>query len=100
MENQQQITEINRRIREGLNQWANICLMADADQWSFYLNYFPADIMNVMHLFQHVCSNIGIKAGLIDEKNAEEYGQRLRQLIKDMTGYDTVSIAEAKEVEP
>jgi hypothetical protein len=35
-----------------------------------------------------VASNIGIKAGHIDEKKAVEYGQRLRQLVIDMTGYD------------
>ena len=35
-----------------------------------------------------MASNIGIKAGRIDENRVVEYGQRLRQLVIDMTGYD------------
>ena len=67
-------------------------LMADADQWAYHLRYFPRDLMNATLIFQHVASNIGIKAGRIDEKRAVEYGQRLRQLVIDMTGYDPADI--------
>lgn len=42
----------------------------------------------VAEINQHVASNIGIKAGRIDEEKAVEYGQRLRQLVTDMTGCD------------
>jgi hypothetical protein len=52
------------------------------------LTYVPRDLRNATLIFQHVASNIGIKAGRIDEKRAVEYGQRLRQLVIDMTGYD------------
>ena len=83
-----QIAEINKHIRDGINQWADIMLMADADQWAFHLRYFPRDLMNATIIFQHVASSIGIHAGRIDEKRAVEYGQRLRQLVIDMTGYD------------
>ena len=30
-----QIAEINQHIREGINQWADIMLTADADQWAY-----------------------------------------------------------------
>lgn len=87
-ERKAQIAEINKHIREGINQWADIMLTADADRWAYNLRYFPRDLMNATLIFQHVASNIGIHAGCIDEKNAVEFGQRLRQLIIDMTGYD------------
>ena len=87
-ERKAQIAEVNKHIREGINQWADIMLTADADQWAYDLTYFPRDLMNAVLIFQHVASNIGIKAGRIDEKRATEYGQRLRQLVIDMTGYD------------
>lgn len=85
---QVQIAEINQHIRDGINQWADIMLTADADQWAVHLDYFPRDLMNAVLIFQHVVSNIGIKAGRIDEQKAVEYGTRLRQLVIDMTGYD------------
>ena len=80
--------EISTRIREGINQWADVMLEADANQWAVYLDYFPRDLMNAVFIFQHVASNIGIKAGKIDEQKAVEFGERLRQLVTDMTGYD------------
>ena len=40
----QQIAEINRHIRDGVNQWADVMLLADADQWAVLLNYFPRDM--------------------------------------------------------
>ena len=87
-----QIVEINRHIRDGIDQWADIMLMADADKWAYKLNYFPRDIVNATMIFQHVCSNVGIKAGRIDEQKAKEFGERLRQLITDMTGYDPAGL--------
>ena len=88
MDHQQAIQEINQAICDGLNQWADVALEAEAKQWAVELNYFPRDLMNATYLFQHVASNIGIKSGCINEKNVEDFGQRLRQLIIDMTGYD------------
>lgn len=88
MDRKESIKEINQAIRDGINQWADAMLMADADQWAVHLDYFPRDLMNAVLIFQHVASNIGIKAGRIDEQKAVEYGQRLRQLVIDMTGHD------------
>ena len=88
MDNQhtQALAEINKAIRDALNQWADIMLRADADGWAYELNYFPRDIMNATLIFQHVCSSVGIKSGRITEETAKIYGRRLRQLVIDMTG--------------
>ena len=87
-----QIAEINQHIRDGVEEWADIMLMADADQWAVNLKYYPRDIVNATMIFQHICSNVGIKSGRIDEQKAKEYGQRLRQLVIDMTGYDPADV--------
>lgn len=87
-ESKTQIAEVNKHIREGINHWADIMLTADAGQWAYELRYFPRDLMNAVLIYQHVASNIGIKAGRIDEEKATEFGQRLRQLVIDMTDYD------------
>ena len=82
------LKEINTAIRDGINQWADVMLESEVKQWAYRLDYFPRDLMNAIYIFQHVASNIGIKAGRISEQNTEEFGQRLRQLVIDMTGYD------------
>lgn len=92
-EQQNQIAEINKQIREGIKNYADICLLADADEWAVNLNYFPSDIMNATLIFQHVCSNVGIKKGLIDEERADFLGSKLRKLVLDMTGFDPASLA-------
>lgn len=85
----EQIAEINRHIRDGINQWADVMLTADADEWAVELHYFPRDLMNATLIFNHVAGNIGIKAGHIDsEEKAEVFGRRLRELVIEMTGYD------------
>lgn len=88
MEKQEAIKGLNQAIRDGLNQWADIALEAEYRQWAEDLNYFPRDLMNVCYLFMHVSSNIGIKSGRVNLENTEEFGERIRQLVIDMTGID------------
>jgi TPP-dependent 2-oxoacid decarboxylase len=90
---QEHIAEINKHIREGIKAYADVCLLADADEWAYDLNYFPSDIFNATLIFQHICSNVGIKKGLIDEERAEFLGSKLRKLVFDMTGFDPAAIA-------
>lgn len=85
---QQALKEINTAIRDGLNQWADVMLESEVKQWAYRLDYFPRDLMNAIYIFQHVASNIGIKAGIINLQNTADFGERLRQLVIDMTGYD------------
>ena len=82
------LAEVNNGIREGLRFWSDMMLRAEADEWAYKLNYFPSDLMNAVYIFQHVASNIGIKAGRIDEETAKVLGHQLRKLVIDMTGYD------------
>ena len=82
------LAEVNDGIREGLRFWSDMMLRAEADEWAYKLNYFPTDLMNAVYIFQHVASNIGIKAGKIDEETAKVLGNQLRKLVIDMTGYD------------
>ena len=88
IDEQNALKEINTAIRDGINQWADVMLESEVKQWAYRLDYFPRDLMNAIYIFQHVASNIGIKAGRISEQNTEEFGSRLRQLVIDMTGYD------------
>jgi len=92
-----QIQEINAHIKAALKQWSDICLLSEADQWAYLLNYDSMDAMNACYLFQHVCSNIGIKAGVIDLNNTEDFGNRLRQLMIDMTGLDPYKVLGGNE---
>lgn len=87
-ETEKDLKEINQAMRDGINQWADLMLEAEAKQWAYHLKYFPRDVFNATYIFQHVLSNVGIKAGKIDEQKAVEYGKRLHQLVKDMTGID------------
>lgn len=82
------IREINRHISDGIEQWADICLESEAKEWAYRLNYTPKDLMNAAYIFQHVMSNIGIKAGIINEEKAVEIGDMLRMLIITGTGID------------
>lgn len=95
--NGKQIQEINAHIKVALKQWSDICLMSEADQWAYLLNYDSMDAINVCYLFQHVCSNIGIKAGVINFNNVDDVGKRLRQLVIDMTGLDPYKVLGGNE---
>lgn len=96
--NERTFAIINRHIREGITQWADIMLRSEADQWAYRLNYDTADLLSAVYILQHVASNIGIKNGTITEKNVEELGQRIHDLVLAMTGYETHKlVAEAKE---
>ena len=83
-----QIKYINDSIRSGLDSWATVVLAMEAMHEAFRLDYSPRDLMSAGYLFEHVATNIGIKAGVIDEDKAVEFGNRLRQLVIDMTGID------------
>lgn len=91
---ERQIAEVNRDIKQGLKNWADVCLVADSDGWACHLKYDNFAIMDAAFIFQHVMSNVGIKAGIIDEQKALEFGERLRQLITDMTGKDPHEISD------
>lgn len=86
------IKEINEHISDALSNWSDITLMADADEWAYYLNYTDVDVLNVTHLFIHVLTNVGIKNGSLIEDNATEKVERLRECIKNTFGIDTIEL--------
>lgn len=92
MDTKEQIKEINQHISDALQQWADIMLLADADNWSYQLNYSDKDALNAIFIFNHVLTNIGIKNGVLNDKNVIEKSKKLREFIKDYCGLDTVEI--------
>lgn len=92
MDDKEQIKEINQHISDALEQWSKTMVMADADEWAYYLNYSDQDALNAIFIFNHVLSNIGIKNGVLNDKNAFEKSKKLREFIKDYCGLDTVWI--------
>lgn len=92
MNEKEQIKEINQHISDALEQWSTTMLVADADEWAYHLNYSEQDAMNAIFIFNHVLSNIGIKNGVLNDKNVIEKSKKLREFIKDYCGLDTIEI--------
>ncbi len=85
---EKQIETINQCICDAINDWASIMVESEASHWAYYLNYNKHDLMNAVYIFNHIAANIGIKNGCIDGENCAKFGERLRDLIIDMTGFD------------
>ena len=89
--------ELNQHISDALNGLMKITLELEAKQYAYMMTYQPDDLFSALYLFNHVASNIGIKAGIITDKNAEMFGRRLRELTADMTGYDTCELVDTTD---
>lgn len=92
METKEQIEEVNQHISDALEQWSTTMLVADADEWAYYLNYSDQDALNAIFIFNHVLTNIGIKNGVLNDKNVIEKSKKLREFIKGYCGLDTFEI--------
>lgn len=92
MNEKEYIKEINQHISDALEQWSTTMLVADADEWAYHLNYSEQDAMNAIFILNHVLSNIGIKNGVLNDKNVVEKSNKLREFVKDFCGLDTVEI--------
>ncbi len=92
MEEKEYIKEINQHISDALEQWSTTMLVADADEWAYYLNYSDKDALNAIFIFNHVLSNIGIKNRVLNDSNVIEKSKQLRSFIKDYCGLDTIEI--------
>lgn len=91
-ENQASIKKINREISGALKFWQDMLLIADADEWAYYLNYSEEDLLNALYIFNHVAQNIAIKNGYFTEGNVEEKMTKYREGIKEGFGFDTVEL--------
>ena len=86
------IRKINREISGALKFWQDMLLIADADEWAYYLNYSDEDLLNALYIFNHVAQNIAIKNGHFTEGNVEEKMAKFREGIKEGFGFDTVEL--------
>lgn len=90
--NEEEIKEINSHISDALDQWSYIMVTADADEWAYLLDYSEKDALNALSIFKHVLSNIGIKNGTMSEENVLNSAQKLRHLVKDLIGIDSIEL--------
>lgn len=85
----EELREINKHISDALKQWANICIMSDAENWSLEYEFTEDDVMNTVFIFNSVISNVGIKKGLITEENAFKFGFGIHEFVSKYAGIDT-----------
>lgn len=90
--NKEEIKEINSHISDALEQWSYIMVTADADEWSYWLDYSEKDALNALTIFNHVLANIGIKNGALNEENVLNSTKKLRHLVQDMIGIDSIEL--------
>lgn len=90
--NLRQIKKINKEISGALKFWQDMLLIADADQWSYHLNYSDEDLLNALYIFNHVAQNIAIKSGYFTADNIEEKMAKYREGIKEGFGFDTIEL--------
>ena len=82
MNEKEQIKEINQHISDALQQWADIMLLADADNWAYHLEYSDEDVFNAVYIVNHVLMNRGIKGGYIcNEEDALTKGEKFKKAI-------------------
>lgn len=97
------IKEINKHISDALRQWSAVVIHADADEWSYFLDYSDEDLLNALFIFNHVWQNRAIKSEHFkDEEDVIAKISIYRKAIKIAFGIDTVELTEkvlGREVE-
>ena len=66
---------------------------ADAENISYYFDYNDFDLFNSFVAFNHVWSTYAIHSGALTEENAVEAMGKLRKVIKETYGIDTVELS-------
>ena len=89
MEEKEVIKEINQHLSDALEQWSNVALEADANNWAYLLEYSDKDLANALFIFNHVVANIAIKSGFLAEENVTEKISAFRNSLKDTFGFDS-----------
>ena len=89
------IKEVNKHISDALRQWSAVVIHADADEWSYFLDYSDEDLLNAMFIFNHVWQNRAIKSEHFkDEEDVIAKISIYRKAIKIAFGIDTVELTE------
>lgn len=86
------IKEVNKEISEGLAHWQYVLNLADADEWSYYLEYSNEDLFNALYIFNHVAQNIAIKNGFLNDANAEDNIGQYAKAIEKCFGFNTIEL--------
>lgn len=87
------IREVQVHISDALEQWSYIMNNIDANCKGHLLHYSDRDLLNVVLMFNHVVSNIGIHNGTINSgEKGEVFGKDIREFIKKHTGLDTIEL--------
>ena len=66
---------------------------ADAENISYYFDYNDFDLFNAFMVFNHVWSSHAIHSGALTEENAVKAMEKLRKVIKETYGIDTVELS-------
>ena len=66
---------------------------ADAENISYYFDYNDFDLFNAFMVFNHVWSSHAIHSGVLTEDNAVKAMEKLREVIKETYGIDTVELS-------
>jgi hypothetical protein len=90
---EEKIKEINTHLSNGLKHWAEVLIMADADEWAFFLNFSDEDVFHALLIFNSIAQNRGIKSGHLNEVNAQQKGSAFKDAIKDFCGIDPATLA-------
>lgn len=87
------IREVQAHISAALDQWAYIMNDIDAKEKAHLLHYKDEDLLNIVLMFNHVVSNIGIhNKNISTPEQGETFGNDIREFIKKYTGIDTVEL--------
>lgn len=70
----------------------------DGTNTSYYINYDKQDMFHAASIMYSVCSNYAIKHGIINAENATEKVTKLREVIKETFGLDTIEEAKAQSI--
>ena len=66
---------------------------ADAENISYYFDYNDFDLFNSFLVFNHVWSSHAIHSGVLTEENAVKAMEKLKEVIKETYGIDTVELS-------
>lgn len=65
---------------------------ADAENISYYFDYNDFDLFNAFMVFNHVWSSHAIHSGALTEENAVRAMEKLKEVINETYGIDTVEL--------
>ena len=68
-------------------------IAAAAENLSYYLDYNRFDLFNAFMVFNHVWSSHAIHSGALTEENAVKAMDKMRKVIKETYGIDSVELS-------